>query len=232
MPSCRSDGIASPTLERLDQLEHLLARLALLRHMPVSSELGLRRACRREPRPRCPDRRSGSAPGRRRARARSPTRARCAGVDARGEERLVAAAAKPPSTADSSTSAVIGGASTLEEDVRVGAELLEHLDVDLDRRQPGRERRVLEALRPDAEHDPSGRPAARGKRHAELPEAHRVVLERRLDEVHRGRADERGDEEVVRLCVELLRACRPAGSGRRASPRRAGRASSPRSGRA
>ena len=39
-----------------------------------------------------------------------------------------------------------------------------------------------------------------------VPEAHGVVVERRIDEVHRGRADERGDEEVVRALVELLRA--------------------------
>ena len=39
-----------------------------------------------------------------------------------------------------------------EEDVRIGAELLEHDDLDVDRRQLGRrERRVLERLRPDAE---------------------------------------------------------------------------------
>ena len=41
-----------------------------------------------------------------------------------------------------------------------------HLDVDVDRRQARGERRVLEALRPDAEHDAAGRPAARGERHA------------------------------------------------------------------
>ena len=45
----------------------------------------------------------------------------------------------------------------VEEDMGVGAELLEHLDPHLDRRQPGRERGVLEALGPDAERRPAVR---------------------------------------------------------------------------
>ena len=55
-----------------------------------------------------------------------------------------------------------------EEDVRVGAELLEHDDLGVDRRQFGRcERRVLERLRPDAEddgaaHDPVAVPRRAG----------------------------------------------------------------------
>ena len=36
-------------------------------------------------------------------------------------------------------------------------------------------------------------------------EAHDVAVDVRDDEVHRGRADELGDEEVDRLAVEVLR---------------------------
>ena len=73
--------------------------------------------------------------------SRSPTRAPRARVDPRGEQRAAAVdqrrARRRPA---SSTSAVIERAVDGEEDVRVGAEVLEHLDDDLDRRQPRRER--------------------------------------------------------------------------------------------
>ena len=91
------------------------------------------------------------------------------------------------------------GASTPEAGVRVGAELLEDVDLDRDPREVRRrEGAVLEGLRPDAEHDPArarrggfpGRAAPRAARSARRrPRA-------RLDEVHGGRADERGDEDV------------------------------------
>ena len=69
----------------------------------------------------------------------------------------------------------------------------------------GREGAVLEGLRPDAEHDAG--PARRGRCSgssgtAMRPEAHDAVLERRLDEVHGRRPDERGDEDVARPRVE------------------------------
>ena len=82
---------------------------------------------------------------------------------------------------------------------------------DLDRRQLGRrERSVLERLGPDAEDHAIGagltRPpcsdrAERGTaRIATSP-----AVEVGLDEIHRRRADEPGDEEVARLLVENLR---------------------------
>ena len=79
----------------------------------------------------------------------------------------------------------------------VGAELLEHLDLHPDRRQPGCERGVLEALGADAEDDRSS-PGRCRDRYAVLPEAHTVPVDRARDEVHRRRPDERRDEEVVR----------------------------------
>ena len=67
---------------------------------------------------------------------------------------------------------------------------------------------------------------------AEAAERDGVVLDRRLDEVHRGRADE-GRHEEVRAARRRAPAARPpAPSCRRAAPRPACRASSPRSGRA
>ena len=69
--------------------------------------------------------------------------------------------------------------------------------------------RVLEVLRPDPEDHRARRPSP-GRRlrrsgSAEAGELDRVVGELGLDEVHRRRADERGDEEVARLAVERLR---------------------------
>src|SRR5205085_10101155 len=69
----------------------------------------------------------------------------------------------------------------VEEDVGVGAELLEDGDLDIDSRQPGRcEGSVLEALGPDAEDHLARlqrRPASRIERHAELAEAGLAVLD-------------------------------------------------------
>ena len=58
-------------VERLDQLEHLLARLALLRHRSPLSSAGVPAGdgLRQQPRRRSADRRTGGAPGRPRARA-------------------------------------------------------------------------------------------------------------------------------------------------------------------
>ena len=92
-----------------------------------------------------------------------------------------------------------------EEDVRVGAEVLEHLDDDVERRQLGGDRGVLEALGADAEdHGAVGRAQGRGDGKAELAEADVAVLDGGLDQVHGGRADEAGDEDVARLEVEAL----------------------------
>src|SRR5688572_9134697 len=96
-----------------------------------------------------------------------------------------------------------------EADVRLGAELLEHLDLDRQARQRGRcGLTVLERLGPNAEHDPADirrRAVRRVERDGELAEPNARAFERRLDEVHRRRADERGDEDVLRAAVEHLR---------------------------
>ena len=76
---------------------------------------------------------------------------------------------------------------------------------------------------------PAGRPGS-GMRYPRTTTVPSSTV--RLDEVHRGGADEGGDEEVDAARRTAPGACPPAGPGRRASPRRAGRASSPRPGRA
>ena len=144
--STRSDGIASPTLEGLDQLEHLLAGFALLRH-------------RRAPRAR-----RGSGTSRRPVSAwknckrRGSTASETRSPTAAAVRRPTRAVKREPpsvgarsSSSASRISAVIERASTREEDVGVRAEVLEHLDDDVERRQLGSERGVLEALRTDAE---------------------------------------------------------------------------------
>ena len=57
------------------------------------------------------------------------------------------------------------------------------------------------------------------------------AAQRGVDQVHRRRADEAGDEEVDGVLVERLRACRPAGARPCASRPRGRPSSSPRSGR-
>ena len=180
-------------------------------------------------------RRTGTATRRPRARAGPPTRAAGARVDARGEERAVRARAARSSP---------GGLEHLggdrrrvhaEEHVRVGAELLEHLDADR-RSTAGRARRRASSKlsgriprissRPGRDRPPAGR-----ERDAVLAEHDGVAVDRGLDEVHRRRADERGDEEVARLGVEPLRRVAledPAVAQHRHALRRA---SSPRPGR-
>ena len=65
---------------------------------------------------------------------------------------------------------------------------------------------VLEVLGPDAQDHLAVRDVGAGrKRDAELREADDPSLHRRLDEVHRGRADESRDEDVTWLRVEPLR---------------------------
>ena len=93
-----------------------------------------------------------------------------------------------------------------EDHVRVGAEILDDLDLDVDLRQRRvAERGVLERLRPDADDQAAVRRADGRRRKPEAAERDGVVGDGRLDEVHRGRADERGDEQVHRLGVERLR---------------------------
>ena len=94
---------------------------------------------------------------------------------------------------------------------------------------------VLEVRRPDPDHHrgrawPRSRPAARGSRWP--PNDDLVAVDRGLEQVHRRRADERGDEQVGRVLVQVRAACRAA-ARRRPSSRPPGRpASSPRPGRA
>ena len=116
------------------------------------------------------------------------------------------------------------------EDERVGAELLD--DLDLGRRRPsGRE---LERLRAQAEHDRRrARSPPRRQRHrdgrrattAPFATGHRA-------EVHRRRADEAGDERVRRPVVQRARRVALLQAAVLAARRRGGRASSPRTGRA
>ena len=95
-----------------------------------------------------------------------------------------------------------------EEHVGVGADALEHLDLDVERRQPvAGERGVLEGLGPDPDdHRSPARGAALGSSGSDI-EPIRIVSPSTvaLDEVHRGRADERRDEEVRGLVVEARR---------------------------
>ena len=170
-----------------------------------------------------------------RARRSSPTRAVVRGVDPRREQRLAWPANRRP-TADSSTSAVIGGASTVKKMWASEPSSSSTSTRTRDRRQARRERRVVEAPRAGCPSTTRSRPPAGGARRraarGTARSARVVALDRRLDQVHRRRADERGDEEVVRGARRAPAGGRTAGCGRRASPRPAGRASSPRSGRA
>ena len=71
-----------------------------------------------------------------------------------------------------------------------------------------RERRVVECLRANAEHDvaDADRGAALGgERDSKLTEGDRVTVDGRLHEVHRRGADESRDEEIVRRVIEALR---------------------------
>ena len=108
-----------------------------------------------------------------------------------------------------------------EVDEHVGAERLaeDHLGADPTvRGRVGNERRVLHVLRADPEHDllplvplSAGRDAEHLVRDRERVAAELAISdpfvagERGLDQVHRGRADEPGDEQVRRVVVQELR---------------------------
>src|SRR5439155_4683772 len=111
-------------------------------------------------------------------------------------------------------------AGHLDVDEAFGAERLRDQDLaaELAARAVRRERCVLEVLRTDAQPDRpplvAREPAVRGSdglRNRELLSRDRVheptvpALDARLDEIHRGTADEAGDEEVCRCIVEALR---------------------------
>ena len=82
------------------------------------------------------------------------------------------------------------------------AQVLDHLDADVDRRErPAPPRRNASGRMPSTTR--SRRRHARD-RQRELAEPKRVAVGERLDQVHRRRADERRDEEVVRAGVQLL----------------------------
>ena len=70
------------------------------------------------------------------------------------------------------------------------------------------------------------------QRQAEPGERDAAIAHPGLDHVHRRRPDERRDEEVRGVVEQRSAACRTAAGRRRAAPRPAGRASSPRPGRA
>src|SRR5207247_10598 len=144
-------------------------------------------------RSRYPSRTSSSSAARtvRRETPRSPASCRSDGIESPTSRLSIR----------SSTRSRVSRCFVIRRRVQLGAERLAHLDLDLDRGQAGpREGNVLEALRPDAEDDAVfGR--RRLERHLELREGDGVALAARVDEVHRRRADERRDEEVVRLLV-------------------------------
>ena len=103
-----------------------------------------------------------------------------------------------------------------EVDVDIGAHRLHHIDVRLERDpvRPGvraDQRGVLEALRADPHDQVAGRvgalqrmPEPVGERDVPERRVQRAVIDGGGDEVHRGRADEAGHEQVVRALVELL----------------------------
>ena len=203
------DGVADRQL--IDQVEHALARLGLLRHSALSAGSGEdehvdRRAIHEaragltieEVEPRRVDREAD----------RVADADRCARIDACVEQR---------SAFGEDRRVVLGLEALCADAWRVDGEvhvalrphLFEHLDVHVDRGGGiRRERRLLEGLWADSEHDvcrARGRPAERVERNAKLAERDVVAVDARLDEVHRRRADEGGDEEVAWLSVERLR---------------------------
>ena len=102
-----------------------------------------------------------------------------------------------------------------EEQVALGAELFDGLDLDAQPRLAVRRRAgQREVARPDAEdHAPLATRERRGLRQRQRVPGERggAVRERGLDEVHRGRADEGGDEEVDRAsksCCGVAHCCR------------------------
>ncbi len=217
--------------ELLDEVEHQVARRGLLRHVAHRSGavgsghdqercsaqkaievVGCRwlASARRSDAPVAASKkwkRDGSTA----RRSDPPTRAAVRGSTRafRSEPRSVTRSAVVSSSSPSVSAAILRRVDT-EEHVRIRAELLEHDDLDVDRRQlRRRERRVLERLGANAEDHGAAltafRPPGRVELDAELPERDLAVGDGRLDEVHRRRADEAGDEEVARLLVQGLR---------------------------
>ena len=93
--------------------------------------------------------------------------------------------------------------------MRVGAELLHDLDRDVDPRQLAGANAA--SSNASGRMPSTTRAAPRGRRRAGssgtryCPNTDVAAVDRRLDEVHRRRADEGGDEEVARVRVEPLR---------------------------
>ena len=94
-----------------------------------------------------------------------------------------------------------------EDQVRVGPEILNHLDLDVELRQRRvGECRILECLGADADDRARQVGLLPGRQGDAVPaEDDRAIRERCLHEVHRGRADEGCDEEVLRRGIERLR---------------------------
>ena len=196
------------------------------------------RACRRRPRSARPcARASGRRSGRRSSSARPPWRS-LEPVGAGVRLRARASRRSPPARASIEKCTMISEPSASRSSTSpVQAAVAGRV---------GRERGVLEVLRPDAEDDASGRrspsapgaptsvssPSAMRSLPATAREARRRALERRLEHVHRRAADEAADEEVDRAGRRAPAARRPAAARPCASRRRGRPSSSPRSGRA
>ena len=213
----------------LDEVEHEISRLRLLRHaghrsllpivvntmattliwatVTIEDSLGAESL----PSSDAPDpgSKKWKRPGSTAKRSGPPTRA-----EVRGSTRAFKSAPRSVTRSaalSASLSADVGRDTRRvdsEEHVRVRAEVFLHDDVDVDRRQlEGSERRILERLGSDAEHHATcrARPSRRIECNAELSEGDLVGLDRRVHEVHRRRSDEAGDEEILRLLVERLR---------------------------
>ena len=213
--SCRSDGIASPTRELLDEVEHEIARLACFVTRSIVTDLlelvntrstsaslseqrgsasGSRALGAQERSRRSRRRRSGSAPGRPRGAGGPPTRA-CV----RGSTRAFRSAPRSVDEVGAVVVLVLERAPRLialrvdaEEHVRVRAELLEHDDLDLDRRAARRTRtprpRSVSGRMPSTTRSRRAlsRPTLRVERHAELRRTRTSSPSMlRLDEVHR-----------------------------------------------
>ena len=159
------------------------------------------------------DRRSGTAPVSTASSRASPCR-RGARVDAGGEERRLADASRASSARPRPSPRPAGAASTRKHDMRVRAELLEDVDRDA-RSAEGPPARAPASSNASGRMPSTTRPARAGGRRAGssgsacCPKRDDAVLDRRLDEVHRRRADEGGDEDVARAARRAPAAGRP-----------------------
>ena len=228
--SWRSDGIASPTpsarsgrrpghASRSASSRSATARRRSSRAGASEPSLGSAGRPAASARAASPDRRSGSAPGRPRAhaaadagRVRGSTRA-VKSVPLGGEESRLVLGHRPLRA----TARRID----VEERVRVGAELLDARSTStVERRQPGGAR--TPRPRSASGRIPSTTPASRrgGRCAGSSGSGSRRTRprrpRRRLDEVHRGRADEGGHEQVARARGRAAAARPPAARGRRA----------------